>query len=157
MKISRIIYGAIVLLLAWAYFQPWMISGTQAFPGWSTVLLSFFYFVGLIMAFIVFSTGYRAVSFSIISGVLMVGNNLIIGVLLGLISLSKTSHFGTGFSYAFFLSIVFLILGPICGSGFDKTKHVKIYLGKGFWSDLLLSLGISILTAIILHYLFHIG
>jgi len=146
-----------VLLLGWAYFQPWMISVAQTFPGWSTILLSFFYFVGLIMASTVFFTGYRAVTFSIISGVLMIGNNLAVGVLLGLISLSRTSYFGTGFAYAFFLSFVFLILGPICAGGFDKTKHVKIYSSRGFWSDLLWNLAVSILAAIILHFIFRIG
>ncbi len=158
MKISRIIYGLLILALVFFYFKPWIIIGGQNMPGWSTILpFSFFYFIGLVTAIVVLLTGYRAVGLSLLSGIFMFGSNLLTGVFLGLMTISKNTQLGSAFAYVFFLSIVFLILGPICASGFDKTSNLVVSPGDGFWKKLIWGTIISILTALILHYFFHIG
>jgi hypothetical protein len=156
MKISRAIYAILTVALVWLYFQPWTVVSGQNFPGWSTVFLSFFYFVGLAMTIIVLFTGYRAVGLSIFAGILMVGNNLVSGIIFGLVAVANHSQFGWGFTYVFFLSLIFLILGPICGSGFDKTKHVKIS-GDSLWKVVGIGLIVAILGGLILKYVFKIG
>ncbi len=157
MKISRIIYAVLVILLAWAYFQPWTVMNGQSFPGWATVLpFSFFYLVGFVMAAIIVLTGYRAVGLSIVAGILMFGSNLFAGIFFGLIAAANHSQLGSGFSYAFFLSLLFMFLGPICGSGFDKTSNVKIR-GEGAGSKLFWGVGMAVIVALVLHYVFHIG
>lgn len=127
MKISRIIYALLTTLLVWFYFQPWTIMGGQSFIGIAVIIpLSFFYFVGLIMAIIVLFTGHRAVKWSLIGGILMFGNNLIAGIMFGIIAATNHTQLGTGFVYTSFLSLIFMILGPIFASRFDTSKNVYV-------------------------------
>ncbi|MDE2041166.1 MAG: hypothetical protein KGI59_02185 [Patescibacteria group bacterium] len=121
MKISRIIYGLLTAALTWAYFMPWLIDHGQNFPGWATVLFSFFYFVGVSIAIVIFFTGYRAVGLSIFAGVIMIASNLLTGIFLGLSAAMGIGQLGAGFELAFITSLVYLILGPICGSKFETA------------------------------------
>ncbi len=124
MKMSRLIYGLLLAALIWSYFKPWTVIGGQPLPGWAVIIpLSFFYFLGLVLGVIVLFTGYRAVRLSIWSGILMFGNNLIAGLFFGLISATEHTELGAGFTMAFFMSLIFLIIGPISASGFDKSVN----------------------------------
>lgn len=149
MKISRFLYGLLVALLVWSYFQPWTILGGQSFPGWSTLLISIGFFVGLVLSIIVLFTGYRATGMSILSGLFMFGNNLILGVGFGLLSLDGKTKFGDGFAYAFFLSLIFLILGPIFGSRFTTSSNVHVS-GESYFKRIVIGVVVAVLVAFIL-------
>ena len=158
MKIFRMIYGLFALAFLVLYFQPWLVINGQTLAGWTTIFpFSFFYFIGVVLTIIVSVTRYRAVGLSILAGIFMFGNSLVMGIFIGLLSIDKMTKFGSGFAYAFFLSLLFLVLGPIFASKFTKSTNVHFSSSETFWKKLLWGVVIAVLAGLILHYIFHIG
>lgn len=112
-----------MLIAVIAYFMPWI----NTVPGWATILpFSFTYFIGLILGIVIFATEYKPVGLSIFAGILMIIGVIVTGVLVGLIySLSPNGpQFQGGFTIAFLISLVYVILGPIAGNKFKKANIV---------------------------------
>jgi len=126
-KISRILYGILILVSIWSYFQPWSVLDGQTVIGFATVLpFSFSYFIGLILGIVILFTGYRATGLSIFAGILMIIGTLVAGMLMGLLSLGGNVTLETGFMTALICSFTFPIFGGILGHQFDKTNHQRI-------------------------------
>jgi hypothetical protein len=151
MKISRILYGILVGVSVWAYFQPWSVLGGQTVIGFATILpFSFLYFIGLILGIVILFTGYRATGLSIFAGILMIGGTLITGMLMGLLSLGGNVTLETGFMTALICSFAYPILGGILGHQFDKTSHQRIS-SEGIGSKIFWGVIVAIIVGIVVN------
>ncbi len=127
----RITYGILSLLALWAFFSPWSRMGTATYTGLNYVVpFSLTYLIGLVLAFIVLFTGYRAIGLTITAGILMflgvIGGVIGAGISGGLSQATggASAHTAGGIAFAFLISIVYAILGSIAGNKFKKADVV---------------------------------
>jgi len=127
----RVLYGILCLLALWAFLSPWTKIDGTTYTGLSFVVpFSLTYLIGLVLAFVVLFTAYRAVGLTITAGILMllgvVGGVLGAGIAGGLAQVAgKTgAHVATGLVSALLISIIYTIAGAIIGNRFKKAHMV---------------------------------
>jgi hypothetical protein len=124
----KIVYAILILINIVSYSLTWYRVGEQKFSGWNMMVpFTITFFFGVLLGIVILFTNYKIIGLTILAGILM-----ILGVIGGIIGAGLHAgvsginyKIGDGLVLSFINSILYIILGPICGRKITK-KVMKV-------------------------------